>query len=126
MGMMCARTGWSVRISARVMNLASRSFSFRNVLRFIKAVTGLARRVGKLNVARRGSFGKIPLDNTQSARPNQAPHGPPRGAQKWRRALDTRTACRTLRLCTLKPSGPLALDDFRAGGQLNLYVGGRD
>src|SRR5947209_20630978 len=37
--MTCARTGWRVDIRARVMNRASRSFNFRNVLRFIKAVS---------------------------------------------------------------------------------------
>src|ERR1044072_407047 len=123
MGIMCASTGWSMRISARVIKRASRSFSFRNVLRFIKAVTGRALARGKESLRRAvAPYGRIPLDNTQSARPNQAALG----AQKWRRALDTRTACRTLRLCALKLSRALALDNLRARGELNLYVGGRD
>ena len=34
----CASTGWRVEASAREMKPASRSFSLRNVLRFIKIV----------------------------------------------------------------------------------------
>src|SRR5947208_2909469 len=68
MGMTCARTGWRVERSARVMNRASRSFNLRNVLRFIKVVslTGPARE--SFGSSARPAPSEVPLDNTQTGR----------------------------------------------------------
>src|SRR5687767_1841936 len=125
MGMMCARTGWSVCISARVMNRASRSFNFRNVLRFIKAVSVARPRRGS-HGWRGLSFGEMTARQYAMRAPkSSAPAARMRTKRpgvKRRRALTTHGGQNPspFGLSNSRDRRDLALDDLRARGQLNL------